>query len=109
MTERQMERVAIIEQIIGNIESCDETNSDKRALQNLELAEEVIIRLIEILVRNSEDNSSEFSVQEIRKESIKILKYIQEMTQNISQIFVQIDNRQNQKFMLKYIHNREKG
>lgn len=84
MTERQMERVAIIEQIIGNIESCDETNSDKRALQNLELAEEVIIRLIEILVRNSEDNSSEFSVQEIRKESIKILKYIQEMTQNIS-------------------------
>ena len=84
MTERQMERVAIIEQIIGNIESCDETNSDKRALQNLELAEEVIIRLIEILVRNSEDNSYEFSVQEIRKESIKILKYIQEMTQNIS-------------------------
>ena len=83
MTERQMERVAIIEQIIGNIESCDETNSDKRALQNLELAEEVIIRLIEILVRNSEDNSYEFSVQEIRKESIKILKYIQEMTQNI--------------------------
>ena len=84
MTERQMERVAIIEQIIGNIESCGETNSDKRALQNLELAEEVIIRLIEILVRNSEDNSYEFSVQEIRKESIKILKYIQEMTQNIS-------------------------
>ena len=84
MTERQMERVAIIEQIIGNIESCDETNSDKRALQNLELAEEVIIRLIESLVRNSEDNSYEFSVQEIRRESIKILKYIQEMTQNIS-------------------------
>lgn len=83
MTERQMERVAIIEQIIGNIESCDETNSDKRALQNLELAEEVIIRLIEILVRNSEDNSYEFSVQEIRKESIKILKYIREVTQNI--------------------------
>lgn len=84
MTEREMERVAIIEQIIGNIESCGETNSDKKALQNLGLAEEVIIRLIESLVRNSEDNSYEFSVQEIRKESIKILKYIQEMTQNIS-------------------------
>lgn len=83
MTERQMERVTIIEQIIGNIESCGETNSDKRALQNLKLAEEVIIRLIEILVRNSEDNSYEFSVQEIRKESIKILRYIQEMIQNI--------------------------
>ena len=84
MTERQMERVAIIEQIIGNIESCGETNSDKKALQNLKFAEEVIFRLIESLVRNSEDNSYEFSVQEIRRESIKILKYIQETTQNIS-------------------------
>lgn len=83
MTERQMERVAIIEQIIGNIESCGETNSDKKALQNLKFVEEIIIRLIESLVRNSENNSCEFSVQEIRKESIKILKYIQEMTQNI--------------------------
>ena len=84
MTERQMERVAIIEQSIGNIESCGETNSDKKALQNLKFAGEVIIRLIESLIRNSENNSYEFSVQEIRKESIKILKYIQEMTQNIS-------------------------
>lgn len=83
MTERQMERVAIIEQIIGNIESCGETNSDKRALQNLKFAEEIIIRLIESLIRNSEDNSYEFSVQEIRRESIKILKYIREVTQNI--------------------------
>lgn len=83
MTERQMERVAIIEQIIGNIESCGETNSDERALQNLKFAEEIIIRLIESLIRNSEDNSYEFSVQEIRKESIKILKYIREITQNI--------------------------
>lgn len=78
-----MERVAIIEQIIGNIESCGETNSDKKALQNLKFAEEIIIRLIESLVRNSGNNSWEFSVQEIRDESIKILKYIQEMTQNI--------------------------
>ena len=84
MTERQMERTAIIEQIIGNIESCGETNSDKKALQNLEFAEEIIIRLIESLIRNSENNSYEFSVQEIKKESIKILKYIQEMIQNIS-------------------------
>ena len=84
MTERQMERVAIIEQIIGNIESCGETNSDKKALQNLKFAEEVIFRLIESLIRNSEDNSYEFSVQEIRRESIEILKYIQETTQNIS-------------------------
>ena len=84
MTERQMERVAIIEQIIGNIESCGETNSDKKALQNLEFAEEITNRLIESLIRNSENNSYEFSVQEIRKESIKILKYIQEMIQNIS-------------------------
>ena len=83
MTERQMERVAIIEQIIGNIESCGETNSDKRALQNLELAEEVIIRLIESLVRNSEDNSYEFSVQKIKERSIRSLKYIQEITENI--------------------------
>lgn len=83
VTERQMERVAIIEQIIGNIESCGETNSDKKALQNLKFAEEIIIRLIESLVRNSGNNSWEFSVQEIRDESIKILKYIQEMTQNI--------------------------
>lgn len=83
MTEREMERVAIIEQIIGNIESCGETNSDKKALQNLKFAEEIIIRLIESLVRNAEDDSYEFSVQEIRKESVKILKYIQEMTQNI--------------------------
>ena len=84
VTERQMERVAIIEQIIGNIESCGETNSDKKALQNLEFAEEITIRLIESLIRNSENNSYEFSVQEIKKESIKILKYIQEMIQNIS-------------------------
>lgn len=84
MTEREMERVAIIEQIIGNIESCGETNSDKKALQNLGLAEEVIIRLIESFVRNSEDNSYESSVQEIRKKSINTLKYIQEMIQNIS-------------------------
>ena len=84
MTERQMERVAIIEQIIGNIESCGETNSDKKALQNLKFAEEITNRLIESLIRNSENNSYEFSVQEIRKESIKILKYIQEMIQNIS-------------------------
>ena len=84
MTERQMQRVAIIEQIIGNIESCGETNSDKKALQNLEFAEEITIRLIESLIRNSENNSYEFSVQEIRKESIKILKYIQETIQNIS-------------------------
>ncbi len=83
MTERQTERVAIIEQIIGNIESCGETNSDKKALQNLKFAEEVIIRLTESLVRNSENNSWEFSVQEIRSESIKILKYIREMTQGI--------------------------
>lgn len=83
MTERQMERVAIIEQIIGNIESCGETNSDKKVLQNLKFAEEVIIRLTESLVRNSENNSWEFSVQEIRSESIKILKYIREMTQDI--------------------------
>ena len=84
VTERQMERAAIIEQIIGNIESCGETNSDKKALQNLEFAEEITIRLIESLIRNSENNSYEFSVQEIKKESIKILKYIQEMIQNIS-------------------------
>ena len=79
-----MERAAIIKQIIGNIESCGETNSDKKALQNLEFAEEITIRLIESLIRNSENNSYEFSVQEIKKESIKILKYIQEMIQNIS-------------------------
>ena len=79
-----MERAAIIEQIIGNIKSCGETNSDKKALQNLEFAEEITIRLIESLIRNSENNSYEFSVQEIKKESIKILKYIQEMIQNIS-------------------------
>lgn len=84
MTERQMERVAIIEQIIGNIESCGETNSDEKALQNLKFAEEVIFRLIESLIGNSENNSCEFSVQEIREESIKILKYIQEVIQNIS-------------------------
>lgn len=83
VTERQMERVAIIEQIIGNIESCGETNSDKKALQNLKFAEEIIIRLVESLVRNSENNSWGFSVQEIRDESTKILKYIQEMTQDI--------------------------
>ena len=53
-------------------------------MENLEFAEEITIRLIESLIRNSENNSYEFSVQEIKKESIKILKYIQEMIQNIS-------------------------
>ena len=78
MTERELERIDIIKMLIGNIRGIGESNSDEKALNNIDFLNEVLIELLEPLVINAEYDGFEASRQEIAKKSKYVLDGIAE-------------------------------
>lgn len=74
MTERELERIDIIKQLIGNIKGIGETNADNKALENIDFVNEVLIEILEPLVINAEYEGFEASRQEIAEKSKYVLK-----------------------------------
>lgn len=78
MTERELERIEIIKQIIGNTRGIGETNADNKALENIDFVNEVLVEILEPLVINAEYEGFEESRQEIAEKSKYVLKGIAE-------------------------------
>lgn len=76
MTERQLERLDIIEQLIGNTRGIGETNADNKALSNIDFAAAVLEDIITSLAENARYDGFEASRQEIRDKSKTVLKDI---------------------------------
>ncbi len=76
MTERQLERLDIIEQLIGNTRGIGETNADNKALINIDFAAAVLEDIITSLEENARYNGFEASRREIRDKSKTVLKDI---------------------------------
>lgn len=83
MTEKDYAKVEIIEQIIGRLSACGETRSDSQTLKNLELAEEVVIRILESVVENAGYEGCEYSAQKIKEKSESMIKFIREITDGV--------------------------
>ena len=76
MTERQLERLDIIEQLIGNTRGIGETNADNEELSNIDFAAAVLEDIITSLEENARYNGFEASRREIRDKSKTVLKDI---------------------------------
>lgn len=76
MTERQLERLDIIKQLIGNTRGIGETNADNKALINIDFAAAVLEDIIASLAENARYDGFEASRQEIRDKSKTVLKDI---------------------------------
>ncbi len=76
MTERQLERLDIIEQLIGNTRGIGETNAENKALSNIDFAAAVLEDIITSLAENARYDGFEASRQEIRNKSKTVLKDI---------------------------------
>lgn len=79
MTERELERLDIIKQLIGNTMSIGETNSDKIALRNVDFASAVLEELITPIVDNSRYEGYEASRLEIKERSQVVIRDILEI------------------------------
>lgn len=78
MSERELERLDIIKQLIGNVKGIGESNADKKALDNIDFLNEVLIEILEPLVINAQYDGFEASRQEIAEKSKFILSGIKE-------------------------------
>lgn len=78
MSERELERLDIIKQLIGNVRGVGESNADKKALDNIYFLNEVLIEILEPLVINAQYDGFEASRQEISEKSKFILSGIKE-------------------------------
>lgn len=79
MTERELERLRIIKQLIGSIEGIGETNHDKKALSNIDFASVILEELIDSFVDNSRYKGFEASRIEIKKRSETVIRDILEI------------------------------
>lgn len=79
MTERELERLRIVNQLIGNIEGVGESNSDKKALSNINFANMVLGSAIYTIVKNARYEGFEASRIEIKERSETIIKGIMEI------------------------------
>lgn len=79
MTERQIERLDIIKQLIGSIESTGETHIDDIVVANLDFAEKVIFDLVGQLVINAKYTGYEQSRIDISSKSQSIITEILEL------------------------------
>lgn len=79
MSERELERLDIIKQLIGNVKGIGESNADKKALDNIDFLNEVLIEILEPLVINAQYDGFEASRQEIAEKSKFILSGIKEL------------------------------
>ena len=78
MTERQRERQSIINTLVGPIESIGESHVDRKVLENMDFAEEVILYLVDTLARNAEYKGYEKSRIDIAARSQVVLRNIRE-------------------------------
>lgn len=81
MTERQYERRDIILGLIGGITGAGETNNDKKVLENLDFAEEIISIILENLRFNADYSGFEGSMLEIKEKSQQLLEFIREVSE----------------------------
>lgn len=81
MNERRLERIDIIKQLIGNVRGIGESNSDKKALDNIDFLNEVLVEILEPLVMNAGYDGFEASRQEIAEKSKFVLKGIAEFVE----------------------------
>lgn len=79
MTERELERLKIINQLIGNIEGVGESHIDKEALKNIDFASMVLEGAIYTIVKNAEYEGFEASRIEIKERSETVIKDILEI------------------------------
>lgn len=79
MTERELERLKIINQLIGNIEGVGESNSDKKALKNIDFASMVLEGAIYTIVKNARYEGIEASRIEIKERSETVIRDILEI------------------------------
>lgn len=79
MTERELERLKIINQLIGNIEGVGESNSDKKALNNIDFASMILEDMINSLVNNAKYEGFEASRVEIKERSETVIRDILEI------------------------------
>ena len=79
MTERQKERQSIIISLVGPVEGIGEGRVDKKVLENMDFAEDVILYFIKSLARNAEYKGYEKSRIDIAARSQEILRDIREM------------------------------
>ena len=78
MTERQRKRQSVINTLVGPIESIGESHVDRKVLENMDFAEEVILYLVDTLERNAEYKGYEKSRIDIAARSQVALRNIRE-------------------------------
>lgn len=78
MTEKQIERQSIINTLIGPMESTGESHLDRKVLENMDFAEDVILYLVDTLARNAEYKGYEKSRIDIAARSQVALRNIKE-------------------------------
>lgn len=79
MTERELERLEIVNQLIGNIEGVGESHIDKYALKNIDFASVVLEDMIDSLVENAKYEGFEASRIEIKEKSKTVINDILEI------------------------------
>lgn len=79
MTERELERIDIIKQLIGNVEGIGETHVDEKALKNIGFARCLLAEIIEPLSKNARYDGFEASRQEIKEASILAIEDVKEL------------------------------
>lgn len=82
MSERELERIDIIKMLIGNTRGIGDSNADKKALDNIDFANEVLIEILNPLVVNAEYDGCEASRQEIAGKSRYVLEGISEFVKS---------------------------
>lgn len=79
MTDRELERIDIIKQLIGNIEGIGQTHVDEKVLKNIGFARCVLVEILVPLVKNARCDGFEASRQEIKEKSILAIEDVREL------------------------------
>ena len=85
-TERQEERLSIINTLVGNIESYGETNIDNEAIKNIDFAYDVLYLILKQFINNILYDGNEESRLKIREKSLKILKSLKEDIDDLKEV-----------------------
>ena len=72
------DRRTVINILIGPIESTGQSHLDNKVLENMDLAEDVILHLVDTLARNAEYSGYEKSRKDIAERAQAALKNIRE-------------------------------
>ena len=77
-TERQEERLSIINSLVGNIEGYGEANIDKKALENIDFAYAALFHILKQFMNNASYGGFEGSRIDLKVKSIEVLRSIKE-------------------------------